>query len=189
MRTTTARRTTLAAAALTAMATLIPAAAAQAAPREPYNLVSAGDSFTAGIGLTHDPADFNGCGRALDAYPDLVRQDLHGGGFDVACSGATTEAFATSYRGELPQADAIARGSRIGIKGVVFTIGGNDAKLLTALSNAHTAADVRAATAATYRVRQNIEKAIVSVRQAAPDAHVYVMTYLNPVPWTTNALS
>ncbi len=93
--------------------------------------VALGDSVAAGLGLnktTRKGSPDALCGRAAQAYPNLVGSMLKLQVQSVACSGATTADFSGSqtikHATEPPQLDAVFNGRRP--KLVSITIGAND---------------------------------------------------------------
>lgn len=99
--------------------TLLPAAAAVAAPAPaPIDYVALGDSYSSGVGTGDYRPDSGNCLRSDAAYPALWAKTHTVGAFAFkACSGATTQDVRASQLGAL--------NDRIGL--VTITAGGNDA--------------------------------------------------------------
>ncbi|MGD9792395.1 MAG: SGNH/GDSL hydrolase family protein [Acidimicrobiia bacterium] len=87
-----------------------------------------GDSFASGEGAEPAEGWTDSCHRTSTAYPDQATELLRKRGVEVqlttvACSGATTTALTSSFKGQPPQLDAIVEGTNL----VTVTMGGNDA--------------------------------------------------------------
>jgi lysophospholipase L1-like esterase len=97
---------------------------------KPLSIVALGDSYSSGEGNAPFDLDAPGCDRAGVAWPRLLGQRLTGSTVRLlACSGARTAAFTTSFHGQPPQVEALRALVASGVKPnvVTITIGGNDA--------------------------------------------------------------
>lgn len=104
---------------------------------DPRFIVAAlGDSYTSGEGV--EPyLDASRCHRSRAAWPARLSLDgVAATARNVACSGARTTALSTSFKGRLPQLDALRRAvAAVDVDVVTMTMGGNDvgfARTLTA---------------------------------------------------------
>jgi len=97
---------------------------------KPLTIVALGDSYSSGEGNGPFDVDAPGCNRGADAWPRLLGQEIAGSTVRmIACSGAKTSAFTTSFHGQPPQLEALQALVAGGVKPdvVTITIGGNDA--------------------------------------------------------------
>ncbi|MGL5811270.1 MAG: SGNH/GDSL hydrolase family protein [Nocardioides sp.] len=105
------------------------AGAGQAAKTETTDAVvyaALGDSYASGqANPPFDPAAGD-CNRGAVAWPQLVGADLGWQTTNLACAGATTTAFSSSFKGQAPQSEALAALDPAADV-VSVTIGGNDA--------------------------------------------------------------
>lgn len=133
--------------------------------------VAMGDSFSAGLGAPG--ADLT-CGRSPQGYPTLWAQ-AHGISTftDVTCGGAVTEDVLAE------QIPALNTDTDV----VTITIGGNDTgwgqQVLTCMQSGDTACAnaVTAAVAGLPATATKVDAAHAAIRQAAPNATVYVLGY------------
>ncbi|MEV7393015.1 SGNH/GDSL hydrolase family protein [Streptomyces sp. NPDC091215] len=133
--------------------------------------VAMGDSFSAGLGAPG--ADLT-CGRSPLGYPTLWAQ-AHGiASFtDVTCGGAVTDDVVAK---QIPSLNA-------GTDVVTITIGGNDAawgsQVLTCMQSgdAACASAVDKAVVDLPAITAKIDTTYAAIRQAAPNATVYVLGY------------
>ncbi|MER7540414.1 SGNH/GDSL hydrolase family protein [Streptomyces sp. NPDC097704] len=132
--------------------------------------VAMGDSFSAGLGAFGADLD---CGRGPNSYPSLWAK-AHGitSFTDVTCGGAVTEdVLAEQVQGLSADTDI-----------VTITIGGNDAawgdKVMTCMSgdSACTTA-INQAVADMPATAAKLNSTYAAIRQAAPNAEVYVLNY------------
>ncbi|WAL74652.1 SGNH/GDSL hydrolase family protein [Kitasatospora sp. YST-16] len=159
--------------------TLLAAVGVSAAPADAvtpaYNsatkYVAMGDSFSAGVGAPFgDPT----CGRSPLGYPTLWAQDHGITSFtDVSCGGAVTEDVLAN------QVSALSADTNV----VTITIGGNDTawgeKVLTCMNSGDAActAAVDQAVADMAPLAAKLDATYTAIRQAAPNATVYVLGY------------
>jgi len=102
-------------------------AASGSAPRS-WVWAALGDSFASGEGSTQSGGWSDACHRSSTAYADQAADQLRRDGDQVrltmaACTGATTAALTSSFKGQPPQIDAVGPGTNL----VTVTMGGNDA--------------------------------------------------------------
>ncbi|WP_181803064.1 SGNH/GDSL hydrolase family protein [Streptomyces shenzhenensis] len=148
-----------------------PAQAATPAYDSTTQYVAMGDSFSSGLGAPNASLD---CGRSPQGYPTLWAQ-AHGitSFTDVTCGGAVTDdVLAKQISGLNAQTDV-----------VTITIGGNDAawgdKVMTCMLSGDTACTdaVNKAVADLPTVAAKVDRTYAAIRQAAPNATVYVLGY------------
>jgi len=98
---------------------------------KPPTIVALGDSYSSGEGNAPFDLDAPDCDRSSDAWPRLLGQQIAGSTVRmIACSGAKTTAFTTSFHGQPAQLEALRSLVAGGVKPdiVTITIGGNDAR-------------------------------------------------------------
>jgi lysophospholipase L1-like esterase len=179
------------AAAILAPATTATPAAAAATPAG-LNYVAIGSSFAAGPGIPpQQPGDAAAaCARSSNNYASLVARDIGANLTDASCSGATTANVLTTAQGsQPPQVTAVTRATQA----VTVTIGGNDVDYLGSLG-AYTCQDDgatgcgsvdRAAIDRTFgELTGRLTDVGNAIRSAAPDAHVYFVSYFTILPDT-----
>lgn len=112
---------------LTALAGLVPAAAA-ATKTTAVNMVALGDSYASGTGAgDYFPGTEGSCWRSRNALPEVVAGALRQRGAqvnltNVTCSGAATADLSTTFKGQAPQLDALRPDTTL----VTLGIGTND---------------------------------------------------------------
>jgi lysophospholipase L1-like esterase len=133
--------------------------------------VAMGDSYSSGLGA---PNPSQNCGRSAQGYPTLWAS-AHGitTFTDVTCAGAVTaDVLNTQMSGLSPQTDV-----------VTITIGGNDVGLGSLVSTCEPLSDQACAAAADQfkaalpSYMAAIGETYAAIRQAAPNAQVYVLGY------------
>lgn len=158
----------------------VPAAAlsqAGAAESSDLKLVALGDSYTAGEGgdglpLTEQSLN-TGCNRSNNAYPFVAGDILDMETESFACSGARTDAFTRSFSNEAAQVNNIGDADV-----VAFTIGGNDARIIqTATGEGFSAFQTALA-----QLPGKLDTVYAQVKDKAPNAEVYALTYTNIFP-------
>lgn len=158
-----------------------------APPVEPTRMVALGDSYTSGPGaLPYQPDSVaDQCFRSEDAYPLRAARSLNVEVSTFACSGATSAALTSPYKGEIPQLDhpEVARADI-----VVMSFGGNDVRALQSLGEDPLGA-VSPEFMATFETEQlvplaaTLDAAYAEVRKRIkPGAVVYVIGYPNLFP-------
>ncbi|MER6325297.1 SGNH/GDSL hydrolase family protein [Streptomyces coelicoflavus] len=133
--------------------------------------VAMGDSFSAGVGAPGSELD---CGRSPQGFPTLWAQ-AHGitAFADVTCGGAVTDDVLAE------QISALSAETDV----VSITIGGNDAawgeQVLTCMQSGDSACSgaVDKAVAGLSAITAKVETTYAAIRQAAPNAKVYVLGY------------
>lgn len=176
------------AAALLAVVALTTSATAEPCqPADQLDYVAMGDSFSSGYGLIDATG---GCNRsAALSYPHRIQAVESFGSFtDISCSGARTRDFSAAQGSNPPQLSALSAETDV----VTFTIGGNDLGFTSILTNCAAPGDCRASyggpTMPTLlsdihgSVGDRIEAAMGAVRQAAPNAQVFVLGYPDLLP-------
>jgi lysophospholipase L1-like esterase len=157
---------------------------------KPYVMAVAGDSFSAGIGSRSEGQGYleDNCWRSPNAYGPRLAEDprvalkLTNSSF-VACSGATTAAITSPYKGEFAQASMIPSNA----KAVFLTIGGNDAKF-SRLGALCIFIDCAATTYQTEfdgylsTLQAKLVTSYEEVLEQAPGATVYVVGYPHILP-------
>lgn len=138
-------------------------------------LVGIGDSYTSGAG--NEPytseSEATGCNRSRSAYPAVAATALQLDAVNYACSGATTDAFTSSFKSEPAQT------SRIGdAKAVVFTIGGNDVGALNTIAGG----DLSGIPAKLQALPAKLNTAYDAVKAAAPHSEIFAVTYPDIFP-------
>ncbi|NEA28491.1 SGNH/GDSL hydrolase family protein [Actinomadura bangladeshensis] len=159
---------------LTALALLAAPASAESPAYSPdTQYVAMGDSFSSGLGAPGATVD---CGRSPQGYPTLWA-NAHGitKFTDVTCGGAVTDdVLAEQISGLNAETDV-----------VTITIGGNDTawgdQVLTCMLSGDTACTdtVDEAVAGLPAVATKVDATYAAMRQAAPNAKVYVLGYPN----------
>lgn len=152
--------------------------------------VAIGSSFAAGPGIppVQDGAGAAACSRSALDYPSLVARDIGANLTDVSCSGATTANVLTAGQsGQPPQVRAVTSAARA----VTVTIGGNDVDYLGSI-NAYSCrtgggtdcgtVDREAIDRTFPALAGRIGDVVEAVRAAAPQAHVYLVTYFTLLP-------
>lgn len=150
--------------------------------------VALGDSFSAGPFIGTMRPDPEGCARSRDNYPAFLADWLEVSTYtDVTCSAATTADLSSPmvmFNGATtgPQLDAVTAETDL----VTLGMGGNDFSIYDTLirCRAGAAADCPVATlrADVAKVAGNIARAVRRVREAAPEADVYVVGYPDILP-------
>jgi hypothetical protein len=163
--------------------------------------VALGDSYSSGEGngpfLTGtDVKGVNTCHRSSDAYPELLAQDLGNVNLSfVACSGATTgnvwnssdPAESTSRDPEPLQIDSLSPATRL----VTITIGGNDVHFADVIKECVIwtcgAAKVFSSLLKNLPARitalgKTLTATYEAIKQAAPNAEIYVLGYPDILP-------
>lgn len=168
----------MALAALSFIAVTGSGAAASAEGGAPL-LIGMGDSYTAGIGIPPLDPTSELCERSLAAYPMLAATQLGYDGRSVACGGADlADLTSESRRGSPPQIADIAAADV-----VAMTVGGSDVYGPYGLIYAGTSAAGAASYAAHIEeLRPQLLSTFTAVRQAAPQATVYVLSYPDVLP-------
>jgi lysophospholipase L1-like esterase len=169
-------------------------------PSSSFRIVALGDSYISGEGAEHfyagtDEFGVNQCHRAATAYPYLAAEALEASLTFVACSGARAENVTS--QGQFPNSDSERNG--YGAKPqidvleevedpdvVLISIGGNDAGFAEIGKGCVGPADcLRSASFWIHRLDSVVYPALrdtfVAVREAAPGATVFAMTYPNPI--------
>ncbi|GHE31630.1 ricin-type beta-trefoil lectin domain protein [Streptomyces griseoaurantiacus] len=152
--------------------------------------VAIGSSFAAGPGIppVQDGAGAAACSRSALDYPSLVARDIGANLTDVSCSGATTANVLTAGQsGQPPQVRAVTSAARA----VTVTIGGNEVDYLGSI-NAYSCrtgggtdcgtVDREAIDRTFPALAGRIGDVVEAVRAAAPQAHVYLVTYFTLLP-------
>lgn len=142
-------------------------------------LVSLGDSYSAGIGVTPFEVGSEPCLRSEHAYAMVAAAELGFDGRSVACGGAVTADLThRDEHGEAPQIDGIGDADYI-----AFTMGGNDVGgpvgVLTSTFSSTRSDDFAA------RVRDLgplLAAGYAAVRDAAPRATIFVLGYPDSLP-------
>jgi lysophospholipase L1-like esterase len=146
--------------------------------------VALGSSFAAGPGIPDSVAG-QSCGRSTNNYAHLVAADLGLDLTDVSCSGALSDNVASVPQDPNPlQIAAITPDTQI----VTVTIGGNDVNYSASLitcgqdgANGTSCLGVAVDTAAIdQRIgaeQQKLVDMLKSVKQAAPGARIFLVTY------------
>jgi lysophospholipase L1-like esterase len=162
---------------------------------EPVDYVALGDSYTAGPLIPPIREDAPGCFRSSNNYPAYVADLLDVATYaDASCSGARTEdvlgrqdlMFDNRAR---PQVRLLSEGTDL----VTVGLGGNDFGLFGSISGgcggdwrarATPCRDRFGETKArdARRIRGTLRDALESVREAAPNADVYVVGYPHILP-------
>jgi lysophospholipase L1-like esterase len=164
--------------------------------------IALGDSYSSGEGAGNYYADTlapkgDGCDRSLNAYPELLANDL---GYPLegfvskdasfaACSGACMRtslrcaAIDRSFKGEVPQIEHVHKDDSL----ITISIGGNDvgfAPVLTyCLKHADCSARERPIVIRDLEaVRSAIPPLLDELRARAPDARIVVVGYPNFMP-------
>ncbi|WP_041833503.1 SGNH/GDSL hydrolase family protein [Actinoplanes sp. N902-109] len=175
-----------------ALAAGIPAVPAQAAavPATGLNYVAMGSSFAAGPGITpvQSGSGASACSRSDNNYASFVARGIGANLTDVTCSGATTaNVLSVSQSGQPPQVNAVTSSTDV----VTVTIGGNDVNYLGSLGaytcqgdgGSNCAGVDRTAIDQTFSALPGrIEDVVNAVHSAAPNAHVYLVTYFTILP-------
>lgn len=152
---------------------------------EPKVLVGLGDSYSSGLGNT----DTGSCGRSDIAFPTLAAQWLDAQGQNFACSGATAEAFDQPFDGQGPQLDLLREvQADTGVDYVALTIGGNDIGVLRGVAGLLSGAALPNFEQSIQAEVPNLTNAYEEIRDAAPDADVYVLGYPNIFPTDNSVL-
>lgn len=157
--------------------------------------VAMGDSYVSGLGI--DPVDDTSgdCYRSRVNWPSILSKRLQVQDFrDVSCAGATTGHLTASFPSSdgtvVPaQVDALSKDTQV----VTLGIGGNDEGMFGALVGSCSAALNKAQDACTPfitqklpsllgTVKDNVTKALLSVRHQAPSAQVLLVGYLRVLP-------
>ncbi|WAL74661.1 SGNH/GDSL hydrolase family protein [Kitasatospora sp. YST-16] len=165
----------LLAAALPVLATVgmlaSPAGAATPTYDSTTHYVAMGDSYSAGLGAANPTLP---CGQSTQGYPTLWAQDHGIASFtDVTCSGAVSDDVLTK---QLPALNAQT-------DVVTITIGGNDVGLGQQVSTCLSGGDqVCSQTVQQFKADlptylAKIDQTYAAIRQAAPNAKVYVLGY------------
>lgn len=161
----------------------------------PRSYLAMGDSYSSGEG--NPPFDAgtdtskDSCHRSYGAWPRFLsslEQNYVQPVQNIACSGATTEAFSKSFKSELPQIQQLQAAQAPSV--ITITIGGNNAGFSTLLGDCYVSqCDRDGAIAYTKRWIENKERlqAVVSqilrqVRATSPNSQVYLVGYPNLVP-------
>lgn len=163
-----------------------------------FEIVALGDSYMSGEGARSfltgtDRPGINTCRRASTAYPYLVAEALDAKLRFVACSGATTEDILS--RGQQPNSssEVFGRNSQLtelkaepNVDIVLVSIGGNDAGFGEVGRGCTIGGDCRDEADAWIRnlttvVYPALVQTFTRVREAAPEAEVFVATYPNPL--------
>ncbi|MBL7501224.1 SGNH/GDSL hydrolase family protein [Frankia sp. CNm7] len=157
----------------------------------PVTIVALGDSYSSGEGNVPFDTDAPGCRRGGAAWPRLLGQRIASSDVRLlACSGATTAAFTTSFHGQPPQVEAlralVASGVRPTI--VTITIGGNDAGFGRTVTSCvvwrcfWNGNDDQSREFVTDTLPPLLESAYSAVKEAAPEARILVVGYPELIP-------
>ncbi len=167
--------TTLAVAATTSTATpTVPAGA---------RYVALGSSFAAGQGI---PEQGPTCGRSTNNYPTLVAEALELELVDVSCGAATLGNLLDEPQGDAaPQVESVTPDTEL----VTITAGGNDASysLTTLLCGTQpdpclATVDTATIDAALVDLPNRFQALAAAIRDRAPDATIFLVTYPDVVP-------
>lgn len=156
---------------------VVPVATAAVTTRPLY--VQLGDSFASGVGAEpYEAASrINECNRSnASSYGAHAARALGYRFKNVACSGATTAAITSSFKGEAAQAAAVG-----GAAVVAISIGGNDVHVYDALTRWPVGGET-----AFYRdvpaLRAKLTVAYAAIKKTAPKAKVVVVGYPDIFP-------
>ncbi|WP_007511086.1 SGNH/GDSL hydrolase family protein [Pseudofrankia saprophytica] len=161
---------------------------------KPLTIVALGDSYSSGEGNAPFDLDAASCGRGANAWPRLLGQEIAGSTVRLlACSGAKTTAFTTSFHGQPPQVEALRALVASGVKPdiVTITIGGNDAGFGSTIVSCvvwrcfWTGHDDNKRKYVTKQLPSLLKTAYSQVKAAAGGARVVVVGYPDLFPSST----